>query len=98
MLEYGGSYAYIDNQGYILEISANIKEGLAKITGYETAQDEIVPGNRLCENDLEKLTKTSEASYVNSHSVSFIYLCTSSWIPEFLPDSVACIVATIGIL
>ena len=55
MLEYGGSYAYIDNQGYILEISANTKEGLAKITGYETAQDEIVPGNRLCENDLEKL-------------------------------------------
>lgn len=55
MLEYGGSYAYIDNQGYILEISANTKEGLAKIAGYETVQDEIVPGNRLCENDLEKL-------------------------------------------
>ena len=55
MLEYGGSYAYIDNQGYILEISANPKEGLSKITGYETSQDEIVPGNRLCENDLEKL-------------------------------------------
>ena len=55
MLEYGGSYAYIDNQGYILEISANTKEGLAKIVGYETVQDEIVPGNRLCENDLEKL-------------------------------------------
>lgn len=55
MLEYGGSYAYIDNQGYILEISANTKEGLAKIVGYETVQDEIVPGNRLCENDLENL-------------------------------------------
>ena len=55
MLEYGGSYAYIDNQGYILEISANTKKGLAKIVGYETVQDEIVPGNRLCENDLENL-------------------------------------------
>ena len=55
MLEYGSSYAYIDNQGYILEISANIKDGLAKIVGYETSQDEIIPGNRLCENDLEKL-------------------------------------------
>lgn len=55
MIEHGSSYAYIDNQGYILEISANSKEGLAKITGYETLQDEIVPGNRLCENDLQKL-------------------------------------------
>lgn len=55
MLEHGSSYAYIDSQGYILEISANAKEGLAKITGYETLQDEITPGNRLCENDLEKL-------------------------------------------
>ena len=55
MLEYGGSFAYIDNQGYILEISANTKEGLAKITGYETSQDEITPGSRLCQNDLEKL-------------------------------------------
>ena len=55
MLEYGSSYAYIDNQGYILEISANTKDGLSKITGYETNQSEIVPGKRLCENDLEKL-------------------------------------------
>ena len=55
MLEYGGSFAYIDNKGYILEISANTKEGLAKITGYETSQDEITPGSRLCQNDLEKL-------------------------------------------
>lgn len=68
MLEYGSSYAYIDNQGYILEISANPKEGLAKITGYETLQDEIVPGNRLCENDLEKLNtvlKITVAAKVN---------------------------------
>ena len=68
MLEYGSSYAYIDNQGYILEISANPKEGLAKITGYETLQDEIVPGNRLCENDLEKLNtvlKITAAAKVN---------------------------------
>ncbi len=55
MLEYGASYAYIDNQGYILEISANKKEGLAKIAGYITKEDEIIPGNRLKEEDLEKL-------------------------------------------
>ena len=35
MLEHGSSYAYIDSQGYILEISANPMDGLAKITGYE---------------------------------------------------------------
>ena len=44
------------------------------------------------------LTITSVDSYVNSHSVSFIYLWTSSWIPLFLPASVAWIVATNGIL
>lgn len=55
MLEYGSSYVYIDNQGYMLEISANIKEGLPKITGYETKKEDIVAGNRLCTEDLEKL-------------------------------------------
>ena len=30
MLEYGASYAYIDNQGYILEISANKKGRISK--------------------------------------------------------------------
>ena len=72
MLEYGSSYAYIDNQGYILEISANTKEGLAKIIGYETSHDDIVPGKRLCENDLKKLntvlkiTATSKTNRIDS--------------------------------
>lgn len=68
MLEHGSSYAYIDSQGYILEISANPIEGLAKITGYETLQDEIAPGNRLCENDLKKLNtvlKITAAAKIN---------------------------------
>ena len=68
MLEHGSSYAYIDSQGYILEISANPMDGLAKITGYETLQDEIVPGNRLCEDDLEKLNtvlKITAAAKIN---------------------------------
>ncbi len=55
MLEYGSSYAYIDNQGYILEISASPKEGLSKIKGYETKEEEIEKGNRLCASDLKKL-------------------------------------------
>ena len=55
MLEHGSSYAYIDNQGYILEISATPKEGLAKIAGFSTPEENIVPGNRLVEDDLNKL-------------------------------------------
>ena len=55
MLEHGSSYAYMDNQGYILEISATPKDGLAKIAGFSTAEENIVPGNRLVEEDLNKL-------------------------------------------
>lgn len=45
-------YAYINNQGYILEINPeNIN--LPLITSYTT--EEIVPGNRLNNEDLEKL-------------------------------------------
>ncbi len=55
MLELGSSYAYIDEQGYILEISKNLIDGKMKILGYETSVDSINPGNRLCKNDLDKL-------------------------------------------
>lgn len=55
MLEHGSSYAYIDNQGYILEISVNEKENTPKISGYQTAQEDILPGNRLNAEDLKKL-------------------------------------------
>ena len=63
VLEYGSSYAYIDNQGYILEISANKKEGVPKVTGYETAQENILPGNKLCDNDLEKISTVLKIIY-----------------------------------
>lgn len=53
-LEYANSYAYINNQGYILEISEEKKE-VPIIIGYTTGQDEIKPGNRLNSEDLEKL-------------------------------------------
>lgn len=55
VLEHGSSYAYIDNQGYILEISANNEGEMTKIKGYETKEEDILPGNRLEENDLNKL-------------------------------------------
>lgn len=47
-------YAYIDNQGYILEI-AEIKIDKPMLQGYTTAKDDIFPGNRLIEEDLERL-------------------------------------------
>lgn len=52
MLVLESQYAYINNQGYILEIS-DVKLELPTITGYVT--ENLEPGNRLVEDDLEKL-------------------------------------------
>lgn len=54
MLEYGNSYVYINNQGYILEIST-IKLNSPIIKGYKTPLENIVPGNRLSNEDLKRL-------------------------------------------
>lgn len=54
-LEFGSSYVLIDDEGYILEILKNARENMPKITGYETSEELIIPGNRLCQNDLKKL-------------------------------------------
>lgn len=54
MLEYGNSYIYINNQGYILEISNN-KLDAPILTGYITPLEQIKPGNRLSKEDLERL-------------------------------------------
>ena len=54
MLEYANSFAYINNQGYILEISQE-KLQVPIIVGYSTKEEEIKPGNRLTYEDLEKL-------------------------------------------
>lgn len=48
------SYAYINNQGYILEIVEE-NQGLPIIEGIETAEEEIKVGDRLKNNDLKKL-------------------------------------------
>lgn len=55
MLEYANSYVYINNQGYILEISEEKLE-CPIIMGYTTSEDNIKPGDRLNEEDLEKLS------------------------------------------
>lgn len=49
-----GDVAYINNQGYILEISP-IKLPLTIITGISTKTENIIAGNRLENDDLEKL-------------------------------------------
>ena len=54
MLEYANSYAYINNQGYMLEITDE-KIDKPIITGIITSTDSIKPGNRLTEEDLLKL-------------------------------------------
>ena len=54
MIEFGNGYVYINNQGYILEVS-NEKIDKPILVGLMTKEDEIKPGNRLCEEDLERL-------------------------------------------
>ena len=53
-LEYMGKYAYINTQGYILEISEDSK-GYPIIQGITTAEGDINPGNRLNNEDLSRL-------------------------------------------
>lgn len=48
------SLAYINSQGYILEIAQN-ELTLPIITGIKTTEENIIPGNRLIEEDLMRL-------------------------------------------
>lgn len=54
MIKVEKGYAYINNQGYILEISSEELE-VPIITGLKTPSEEIKPGNRLNVEDLKKL-------------------------------------------
>ena len=54
MLEYSNNYAYINNQGYILEISGS-RKNVPIIKGYVSSMEDIKPGNRLDKEDLERL-------------------------------------------
>lgn len=70
MLQFGNSYVYINNQGYMLELSETPLE-LPVITGIETNVEEIKEGNRLVVNDLQKLEdiiKIMESAKSNSIS------------------------------
>lgn len=53
-IDYMGKYAYINTQGYILEIS-NDSRNMPIIQGATTNEEEIVPGSRLNDEDLRRL-------------------------------------------
>lgn len=55
MITYGNSYVYINSQGYMLEISNEYKE-LPILMGIKTEEELIEAGQRLCNEDLQKLT------------------------------------------
>lgn len=55
MLTLGNAYVYMNTQGYLLEISQE-KLKAPIITGILTPEDQIQEGNRLCTEDLQKLS------------------------------------------
>lgn len=55
MLTLGNAYVYMNTQGYLLEISQEKLEAPV-ITGILTPEDQIQEGNRLCTEDLQKLS------------------------------------------
>ena len=54
MIAFANAYAYINNQGYFLEISKDKLE-LPILTGFLTKEEDIQEGNRLCVEDLQRL-------------------------------------------
>ena len=65
MLEFANGYVYINNQGYMLEISEEKLE-IPIITGYVTPVENIVPGNRLQTEDLKKMETVLKIMEVGS--------------------------------
>ena len=67
MLSIGGIYAYINNQGYILELSDEALE-LLVISGYKTDKQDIKAGNRLNIEDLITLEKIIEITNISRNN------------------------------
>lgn len=55
MITYGNAYVYLNNQGYMLEISKEYHT-LPILKGIQTKEEQIEVGKRLCNEDLEKLS------------------------------------------
>lgn len=54
MLEFANGYMYINNQGYMIELSEE-KLDVPILIGIKTASEDVEVGNRLIDEDLEKL-------------------------------------------
>lgn len=55
MIMLGNAYVYVNTQGYLLEVSKEALK-LPILTGIFTAEDQIQEGNRLCAEDLGRLS------------------------------------------
>ncbi len=53
-IDFLGKYAYIDKQGYILEIAEDSKQKII-LQGITTPEEEVIVGKRLKDQDLERL-------------------------------------------
>lgn len=70
VLELGNAYVYMSSQGYFLEISET-KIELPTIVGYGTKIEDIQPGKRLINADLEKLeTVLKIMKYANANKIA----------------------------
>ncbi len=70
MLEYAESYAYINNQGYILEITPE-KLNIPILTGFSTDLSNIKAGERINVEDLKKLATVIKIyETANSNGIS----------------------------
>ncbi len=54
MLSFANAYVYLNNQGYMLEVSKKALN-VPIITGFLTKEEELHAGNRLCSEDLQRL-------------------------------------------
>ena len=54
MLSFANAYIYLNNQGYMLEISKT-ELNVPTITGFLTKEEDLHEGNRLCSEDLVRL-------------------------------------------
>ena len=54
MLSFANAYIYLNNQGYMLEVSKTALN-IPIITGFLTKEEDLHAGNRLCSEDLQRL-------------------------------------------
>ena len=68
MLGFANTYVYINNQGYMLEITEEALE-VPIITGFSTPEEEIKTGKRLNVDDLRKLDDVNKIIEISKNSL-----------------------------